>query len=85
MGHMEQIQSGIRSTSRKSNQGSPKKNERQKETEAATEDAMATPSQVDGNANTHMVFMSTTDSKGLVCSDQTGMFPRISNKGMKYV
>ena len=29
--------------------------------------------------------MSTVDSEGFICSDQTGMFPRISNRGMKYV
>ena len=85
MGHMKQIQSGVRSTHKKSNRGRPKKSERQQEIEAAAEDAIATPSQVDGNIDTHFVFMSTADSKGLVCSDQTGMFPRISNKGMKYV
>ena len=85
MGHMKQIQSGVRATSKKSNRGRPTKSERQQDIDAAAEDAMATPSQVDGNIATHFVFMSTADSKGLVCSDQTGMFPRISNKGMKYV
>ena len=85
MGHMKQIQSGVRSTNKKSNRGRPKKGEREQEIEAAAEDAMATPSQVHGNIDTHLVFMSTADSKGLVCSDQTGMFPRISNKGMKYL
>ena len=85
MGHMKQVQSGVRSTHKKSNRGRPKKSERQQEIDAAAEDAIATPSQVDGNIDTHFVFMSTADSKGLVCSDQTGMFPQISNKGMKYV
>ena len=85
MGHMKQVQSGKRSTHKKSNRGRPKKNERETEIEAAAEDAMTTPIQTADNADTHVVYMSTIDSKGLICSDQTGMFPRISNRGMKYV
>ena len=46
---------------------------------------MATPIQASNNDNTHLVYMSTIDSKGLICSNQTGMFPRTSNRGMKYV
>ena len=85
MGHMKQLQSGVRSTHKKSNRGRPKKDDRHQEVQSAAEDAMATPLQTARNAATDQVFMSTTDSKGLVCSDQTGMFPRISNRGMKYV
>ena len=85
MGHMKQVQSGVQSTHQQSKQGRPKKSNRQKEIEAAAEDAMATPIQTDGNDDTHLVYMSTIDSKGLICSDQTGMLPRISNRGMKYL
>lgn len=82
---MKQIQSGVRSTHKKSNRGRPKRDERQKEIQAAAEDAIATPIQAEKNGDTHFVYMSNVDSKGLVCSDQTGMFPRIINRGMKYV
>ena len=85
MGHMKQIQSGVRSTRFKSKRGRPKHTDRDEEIEAAAEDAMATPTQATNNDDTHVVFMTTADSKGLVCSDQTGMFPRISKRGMKYV
>ena len=44
MGHMKQIQSGVRSTRKNSNQGRPKKSERQREIDAAADDGMATPS-----------------------------------------
>jgi len=46
---------------------------------------MATPTQTADNTDTHLVFMSTVDASGLIYSDQTGMFPCISNRGMKYV
>jgi len=69
MGHMKQVQSGKLSTHKKSNRGRPKKNEREAEVEAAAEDAMATPIQTADNADTHFVYMSTVDSKGLICSD----------------
>ena len=85
MRHMKQVQSSVQSTYQQSKQGCPKKFDRTKEIEAAAEDAMATPIQTDGNDNTHLVYMSIIDSKGLVCSNQTGMFPRISNRGMKYL
>ena len=85
MGHMKQGQSGVRSTRTNSKRGRPKFDDRDKEINAAAEDAMAIPVQEANNVDTHHVFMSTADSKGLVCSDQTGMFPRISKRGMKYV
>ena len=46
---------------------------------------MATPSQTKNNEKTFYVYMTTVDVKGLLASDQTGMFPRISTRGMKYV
>ena len=46
---------------------------------------MATPIQAAGNEITHLVCMTTVDVKGLLASDQTGMFPLISSRGMKYV
>lgn len=85
MGHMKQVQSGVCSKRTKSKRGYPKLSDGAKEINAAAEDAMATSIQEANNEDTHYVFMTTADSKGLVCNDQTGMFPRISNRGMKYV
>ena len=83
MGHMKQIQQGIRSTKTKSNRGRPAK--LKQEREAASQDAISIPEQVPGNEKTHEVYMTTMQAEGLVASDQTGMLPRTSNRGMKYL
>ena len=83
MGHMKQVQKGTRSTHKTSNRGRPKQKDDEKVT--AAEDVMATLTQTADNADTHLVFMSTVDASGLICSNQTGMFPCISSRGMKYV
>ena len=57
MGHMKQRQKGVQSTKTKSNRGRPKtKDEDRKE---AAADAMAIPQQEPGNADTHVVYMTT--------------------------
>ena len=84
MGHMKQVQKGVRSTRTNSKRGRPKLHAEIERVEAAA-DAMAIPSQEPSNADTHVVFMTTQCTDGYIASDQTGMFPRISSKGMKYV
>ena len=85
MGHMKQTQKGVRSTHNTSNRGRPKKTQLENERTVAAEEAMQVPTQVEHNATTNAVYMSTMDSDGFICSDQTGMFPRISTRGMKYI
>ena len=55
------------------------------ERDAATEDAMAVPQQAPHNAKTMMVFMTVVLADGWIASDQTGRFPRVSNRGNKYI
>ena len=55
------------------------------ERDAATEDAMAIPQQEPHNAKTMMVFMTVVLANGWIASDQTGQFPRVSNRGNKYI
>ena len=43
------------------------------------------PTQVAGNKKTHLVFMTTVLADDWIASNQTGAFPRISNKGNKYI
>ena len=43
------------------------------------------PSRSQKNEKTHIVYMSTAKAEGLIASDQTGMFPRTSNRGNKYI
>jgi hypothetical protein len=83
MGHMKQIQKGVRSTTTKSKRGRPAKNVTARE--AANQDAIAEPMQAPGNENTNLVFMTTQKAEGFIASDQTGMLPRTSNRGMKYI
>ena len=49
------------------------------------EDAIAIPKQEPKNEKTHVVYMTTAKAEGLIASDQTGMFPRTSNRGNKYI
>ena len=54
-------------------------------TAAATEDAITTPPQEPGNIKTRIVFMAVEDPEGFIARDQTGMFPKTSKEGMKYI
>jgi hypothetical protein len=49
------------------------------------EDAISLPKQEPRNEKTRIIYMSTMKAEGLIASDQTGMFPRTSNRGNKYI
>ena len=83
MGHMRQQPSGTRSTTKKSNRG--RKPLDVLEMEAAADDSLTIPEQEPGNAKTKFVFMTTQLADGWIASDQTGAFPRVSNRGNKYI
>ena len=83
MGHMKQIQQGVRSTTKKSNRDRPTKVAAERK--AVMEDAISIPKQEPKNEKTHIVYMTTVKAEGLIASDQTGMFPRTSNRGNKYI
>ena len=83
MGHMRESPSGTRSTTKQTNRGRPALDILERD--AATEDAMAIPQQAPQNAKTMMVFMTVVLADGWIASDQTGRFPRVSNRGNKYI
>jgi hypothetical protein len=83
MGHMKQIQQGVRSTTKKSNRGRPSKEAA--EGKAAMEDAISITKQEPRNEKTHIVYMTAVKAEGLIARDQTGMFPWTSNRGNKYI
>ena len=83
MGHMHQLPSVTRSTTKMSNRGRPALNFL--DCDAAAEDAIAAPEQDPRNDRTKMVFMTAVLADGWIASDQTGTFPRVSNKGNKYI
>jgi hypothetical protein len=85
MGHMKQVQQGVRSTSRKSNRGRTQQASEESPRSLAIDDALATPEQSPGNQKTHLVYMTVAKAEGFISSDQTGMFPKTSNRGMKYI
>ena len=55
------------------------------ERDAAIEDTMAIPQQEPHNAKTMMVFMRVVLADRWIASDQTGRFPRVSNRRNKYI
>ena len=83
MGHMRQLPSGTRSTTKKSNRGRPALDILERD--AAAEDALAIPEQEPNNTRTKKVFMTVKLADGWIASEQTGAFPRVSNKGNKYI
>ena len=85
MGHMRQLQKGKGSTTTKSKRGRPKKDIDAIERSAAIDDSIALPLQEPGNEKTNLVFMTVQHAEGFISSDQTGKFPRISNKGNYYI
>ena len=84
MGHLKQIQKGVKSTTIKSNRGRPKSSTDALERTAAINDTISIPTQEPGYAKTNLVYMTVRKSEGFIASDQTGKFPRISNKGNQY-
>ena len=85
MGLMNQKQQGTQSTTNKSRRGISSKHTQQSDTAAAIADTISLPTHEQDNNKTHLVFMSVNIVEGYVASDQTGKFPRTSNKGMQYI
>ena len=75
----------MRSTHKQSNRYRLKKSTLAIEWDAASTDAVLVPVQAPANTGIHTVYMLTAELDGFICSNQTGMFPHISNRGMKYV
>ena len=70
MGHMRELPSGTRSTTKQTNRGHPALGILERD--AATEDAMAILQQEPHNAKTMTVFMAVVLAEGWIASDQTG-------------
>ena len=75
IGHMDQRQTGIRSTRPKSKQPPRPTPERE------MADAMECPPQSPNNDRCHQVFMTVAEVDGKLYSDQPGCFPITSNRG----
>ena len=83
---MRAFPKGARSTTKPSNRGRPRSNKPTEEEIAnAVVEATTIPEQTVGNKRTHWVFMTAALADGWLASDQTGAFPRTSNKGHKYM
>ena len=85
MGHMKQKQQGTQSSTNRSRRCRSSQHTQQSDTAATIVDAISLPTQEQENNRTHLVFMSVKRVEGYVASDQTGKFPRMSNKGMQYI
>ena len=48
-------------------------------------DAMTVPIQEPSNKKTNLVFMTVMLADGMIASNQTGAFPRVSNRGKRYI
>ena len=75
-GHLDQKSQGLRSTK-------PKIEKNNAKSEIKIEPD--TPLQEPNNEKTNEVYIALEDIDGKIYSDQTGKFPRTSNRGMKYV
>ena len=86
-GHLRKTPAGMRSTTTQSKRGrSPTAKETHvKERQAAMLDAMTVPAQEPSNKKTNLVYMTVRLADGWIASDQTGAFPRVSNRGHKYL
>ena len=85
MGHMRKTPAGVRSTTTESKRGRTPKEEHAIERQEAAEETTACPEQEPDNKKTKYVFMTAKLADGFICSDQTGAYPRTSNKGNKYI
>ena len=85
MGHMRQVQKGVKSTTTKSNRGRPKSQPDALERTAAIDNTIYIPTQEPGNAKTNLVYMTVGKAEVFIARDQTGKFPRMSNKGNQYI
>ncbi len=86
-GHLSKTPAGVRSTTTKSNLGRPStaKEIHAVERHDAMLDAMTVPIQEPINKKTNLVFMTVMLADWMIVSDQTGAFPRVSNRGHKYI
>ena len=75
MGHMKQLQQGVRSTSTKSRRGRPAALTQQSTRDAVTMDTISTPTQEPGNIKTRLVFTAVEAPEVFIDSYQTGKFP----------
>lgn len=80
MGHMKQVQQGTRSTTKQLKRGRPSKKKMDE-----CDKAMEAQPQAPNNAKTNVIYMTMLPTEGMVTSNQTGPFPRASNRGMRYV
>ena len=85
MGHMRAAPAGVRSTTSVSKRGRSRKEIHSQERKEASNDATDTPTQEPGNVKTRLVFMTVKLADGFIASDQTGAYPRTSNRGNKYI
>ena len=75
MGHMKQLQQGVRSTSTKSRRGRPAALTQQLTRDATTMDAISTPPEEPGNSKTRLFSMAVEAPEVFIDSYQTGKFP----------
>ena len=85
MGHMTQIQQCTKSTTMKSRRRLQAKMTQQSDRTESMHYAISVPTQGPKNKKTNMVFMLVQRPEGFIASDQTGNFPRMSNRGMQYI
>ena len=76
---------GVRSITSSTNRGRPKKTQLDIERDAAADETDAALEQVQGNKKTHSGLMATVLGDDWIANDQTGVFPRTSNRGNKYI
>ena len=84
MGHMRAALAGRRSTTKNKNKIQAQIDLESERLEA-TKDAMTIPEQEPGNQKTKMVFMTVKLADSFIAFDQTGAYPRTSNRGNKYL
>ena len=86
-GHLRKTPASTRSTTTQSKRGRPPtaKETHVEERQAAMIDAMTVPKQEPSNKKNNLVYMTVTLADGWIASDQTGAFPRVSNRGHKYI
>ena len=85
MGHMKQNTSEVRSTTTKKKQGGTNKTLHILERDAASLNAMEVLPQEPQNRTSLHVFMTVKPADSFIASNQTGAFPRVSNRGNKYI
>ena len=76
-GHLDQKSQGLRSTKVKMESKIENKSEIKIESDTLPQEP--------NNGKTNEIYIALEDIDGKIYSDQTGKFPRTSNRGMKYV